>query len=230
MNIFKQITVLLFLTGCFTSCAKSGSNDDESFSITKINENDPPYYWYRGEKITLQKMSGKFYVVFYSTNEEKFRDELEKKGISLDYVEEWADYSHTGFDMSGSGALKLIDFKTSFIEGSHEMCATALSYAQYWSPFYKTMDGSEIRITQLFTVILRSKADFPQLELLANENCVEMIGWDTNDCFSDWYLLACTNLSTGNALEMANLFYESKLFENAFPEIIANAQLDLMKQ
>ena len=58
------------------------------------------------------------------------------------------------------------------------------------------------------------------MEKLAKEYNVGIIGR-----FSEmplWYAVACTKESKGNALEVANSFYESGLFEEASPAFISH--------
>ena len=187
------------------------------------------YYWYKGEKIPLQKMDEKFYVVFYPTDETRLKGPLVKSGRILEDEVEWKDNSFYLYatDMTGSGAQKFADFKTAIVNGSYEQCATTLSSALYWAPFYRMENGDEIGLTEMFSVVLKPETDLMQLEKLAEENAVEMIGRDKR---SSWYHLACTHLSKGNALEMANLFYESGLFEIAFPNITVNVVFDCIDE
>lgn len=54
-----------------------------------------------------------------------------------------------------------------------------------------------------------------QLEELAKENAVTVTGADK--FLEGWYYLACTNYLKGNALEMANFFYDSGMFTTSSP-------------
>lgn len=56
------------------------------------------------------------------------------------------------------------------------------------------------------------------LESLAQENNVEILGHLRYLELS--YILSCTKGSAGNSLQMANLFYETELFEYAAPDIV----------
>ena len=72
----KLLTFLLLLIMVILSCSKPS----DEFRA----EDYDGYYWSEGKKILLQKIDSKFYAVFYSANEDKFRDELLKAGIELD--------------------------------------------------------------------------------------------------------------------------------------------------
>ena len=54
---------------------------------------------------------------------------------------------------------------------------------------------------------------------LAADNGVEVIGY--NEFMPLWYTLSCSSKSMGNALEMANRFYETGLFAAAEPSFVA---------
>lgn len=67
---------------------------------------------------------------------------------------------------------------------------------------------------------LKGEHDFKVLEDLAKESKVEIVG---NDSFMPlWYVLSCDKNSKGNALEMANLFYETGKFMAAQPDLMVD--------
>ena len=85
----------------------------------------------------------------------------------------------------------------------------------YSMPVFQTDKGSEVEISCFFYVRLHKEEDVKLLEKLATENNVEIVG---NDKYMPlWYILMCTNKSKGNTLEMANLFYETKMFSVSEP-------------
>jgi len=84
---------------------------------------------------------------------------------------------------------------------------------EYISPAVINSKGDTLSFTNLFYVRLKDKKDINQLKKMAKENNVEILG--NNKFMPLWYTLSCSKKSTGNALEMANLFYESKLFSVA---------------
>ncbi|MCL2727492.1 MAG: S8 family serine peptidase [Bacteroidales bacterium] len=176
------------------------------------------------EKIPVQKVDNKFYVLFYSDDEVGLMEECAKAGIALKNVRKKLDLARYTTGNLGQGAEKFTNLMAASIEWcSYEQAAPILSSVLYHSPFYKVDGGEEMQVTETFIVILKPGTSLEQLEKLANDYSVEMIGWDSNEggYASYWYHFACTNLSKGNALEMANLFYSSGLFESAFPDFIA---------
>lgn len=195
-----------------------------TFSIACENEQtdelNDSYYWFGSEKVPLQKMTGKFHVLFYSINEEKLNAELAKNGVSLTDVKECS----YGIDQTESGLQLPKDCKTASIEADYEKIESALSYTLNWSPYYKRIDnGWELRLEFLFYVQLKPGINRSQLEKLAKRNGVVIIS--DEEFLQGFYYLACTNLSGGNTLEMANFFYESGLFTTSSPSWGGNGEL-----
>ncbi len=90
----------------------------------------------------------------------------------------------------------------------------------YSAPFFTTQEGEEVGLSHLFYVKLLKKSDIETLEKMAIENSVKIIG--KNKFMPFWYTLSCNNSSAGNALEMANLFYESGKFSAAEPDLMVD--------
>ena len=219
----KILGYIFLLAIILSSCTMNGEENNP------IMEPHPEklYYYMGGEKYSLRKVDGKFYVAFFSKDEENLKAELTKVGIELKVYARTVseDYSRYA-DMTGSDAQKFIDFQTEIIEDSYKEAAAALAHTFYWAPFYRTEDGFEMAPTELFSVTFRPGTTLEQLKNLAKENSVEMIGWDINGYPPNYYRLACTNQSKGNSCQMANLFYESGLFEEAYACTVGGGQLD----
>lgn len=93
----------------------------------------------------------------------------------------------------------------------------------YAAPFFHA-NGKEVGLSQFFYVKLKGEHDFKVLENLAKESKVEIVG---NDSFMPlWYVLSCDNNSKGNALEMANLFYETGKFMAAQPDLMVDYDIN----
>lgn len=89
----------------------------------------------------------------------------------------------------------------------------------YEAPYFRTEEGYEVGLSHLLYVKLNDKSDESVLLRLAADNGVEVIGY--NEFMPLWYTLCCTSESAGNALEIANLFYETGLFAAAEPSFVA---------
>jgi hypothetical protein len=193
-------------------------------------------YYMRGEeKIPLQKMNNRYLVMVHAEDKDKLIAELAKANLKLIDKDVWVStlYSNYGIELSPEPTKdEPVDLMTVTVEGGFEQIVKALSYiAIHYSSKYKTSDGLELWLTNRFAVKLKFEKGsvLPEeleacatksknLEKLARENAVTIIG--ASEFLEGWYYLICTNLSKGNALEMANLFYESGLFEVSEPSFI----------
>jgi hypothetical protein len=209
----------------FTACADKKAespNLDPPVSEGQSGEINPEsettltdaYYWAGGEKVPLERIEGKFMVMFYSENEAQIMDELAKAGAKVSYVEP-ASQNHAA---QRGGA-----YTRATVECEFEKIESALALTFYWDHYYRQTDGHEAWTDGKFIVGLRSADEYSSLKKMAEENGVEIVR--KNDRYETHYI-ACTNDSKGNAVEMANLFYESGLFEWASPNLAGMVHVD----
>lgn len=83
------------------------------------------------------------------------------------------------------------------------------------SPYYYDVAGNKMALSQYFYVKLKNESDTSKLVEFASITNTQIIG--QNKYMSNWYTLSVTKESNLNALQMANKFYESNLFEHAEP-------------
>ncbi|KAA3601518.1 MAG: hypothetical protein DWQ06_07825 [Calditrichaeota bacterium] len=88
----------------------------------------------------------------------------------------------------------------------------------YATPFLIYEDGTYQGIWEEFLVKLRSHSDFGKLEKLAKNNDVRILA--ENEFQPNLYTLLADKNSSGNALELANKFYETGIFEYSEPNFI----------
>ena len=95
----------------------------------------------------------------------------------------------------------------------------------YHSPSY-IVGGSDnpTGVTHLFNAKLKPGVSYSQLEELAKKYNVEILG--NNNLMPLWYTFACTKKSAGDAIDMANAFYESGLCIYAEPDIMHTIIID----
>jgi hypothetical protein len=82
----------------------------------------------------------------------------------------------------------------------------------------ETNDATLMSVSTVFYVKLYRQGDISKLNKLCKEYNVTNLGKDKTKPL--WYMLECTDESYGDALEMANLFYETGWFEESVPEFI----------
>jgi hypothetical protein len=72
--------------------------------------------------------------------------------------------------------------------------------------------------SNLFIVKVLNSDDLSNLDSIANKTNTRILY--QNEFMENWFTLEATKLSQGDALQMANYFYESGLFEETAPDII----------
>jgi len=227
-NHLASMVVLLCV--CTLLYTTSGCRHSEE-NVPPEVKSDTTYFYAEDEKVYVVKMHVKFYMEFYADDEQRITDECARRGILLYNVYSKSDLTRFVVEgTEGPGAHIFDNRMMGYLEGSYEQCTDVLSSALYWSPVYYLVDGEscELRMTTMFTVILKTSTTVQQIAELAEKNAVEMLGFDKYDDTPNWYHLACTHRSKGNSLEMANLFYESSdLFETAWPTMIGCGTINL---
>ena len=204
-NIFLS-GIIFIVTFCFTGCSK---HVDKNKEITLSTD----YYWYKGEKIELSKSRSKKYILFKTGNEQAVRTSLK----------------NTASYISGKVVLAL-NFLNPESEKEQAECRWMIVEKRdmqksipeiiYDGPCFISKEGKELTLSHLFYVKLKNTGDLSQLQKTASVNKVEILGNNRN--MPLWYTLSCTKESAGNALEMANKFYETRLFSAAEPDLMSD--------
>jgi len=175
------------------------------------------YYWYKEEKVYLKENNARRFVLLKNIESENI---LSQRLDTTWHVEKFKKentviklnaYDENSIQQNLSWAI----LKTA---NKYEATITDLEDIIYDAPFFKNSKNQVVGLSHLFYVKLKNKEDLKILEELSLKHNVEIIG---NDKFMPlWYILSCTNRSTGNALTMANLFYEADLFNASEPDLI----------
>lgn len=113
---------------------------------------------------------------------------------------------------------------TSFTLDNYNLNSIDTKDLIYVAPYFKTNNGADIGITNIFSVQLKGEQDLIKLKRIAEHYNVDILGENKFD--PSIYYLSCTKESKGNALEMANFMYESEGFEYATPEFLIESKGD----
>lgn len=92
-------------------------------------------------------------------------------------------------------------------------------------PCFLNKEGNSVGLSPYFYVKVKQISDSTLLKEQAQANNVSIIR--TNPFRPEWYLLSCTDQTSGNAIDLANHFYESGYFEAAEPDFIQDNLLSL---
>lgn len=200
MKIIFYITYLFSII--FTIFGCNNNNDLYDYDIYK--ELPTKYYWYRNEKITMIPVKSKSFILIDTNLCDK--DKLPK-----------ADFKPYELGNISSDKTKHLQYATLNKRFNPELYKE--DGIVYHSPFYIVGEDTEaLGVSNLFYVKLKSRGDFGKLEELAKEYKVEILG--DNKLLPLWFTLSCDKESAGDAIDMANAFYESGLFEQAEPDIM----------
>jgi hypothetical protein len=155
--------------------------------------------------------------MFRSSDSLALLSTLNKIGIRVN-PSKIMEYRYGGTDLSGDAAKSFLDYEWAEVDINY-MKANAIPEVAYAAPYYSGQDGYGFPLTNLVYVYLRKADDITLLEKLSKEYNVGIIG--KVPIRPLWYVVACTKKSKGNALAIANSFYESGLFDGAEPAFIS---------
>ncbi|MCL2289989.1 MAG: S8 family peptidase [Bacteroidetes bacterium] len=183
-----------------------------SFCLLNIQAQCDYYYWFDNNKICLDKYDKMRYILV-NDEEDTFivREKLEKMGYAISNFRK-ANYSYVPYHSAPIG-----DQYWTIIESSNSEDITTLDIdgIGYEASFFISFDVFTIGMSHTFVVRLNTPADTVLLDSMARVHGVTILGsWKL---MPDWFTLSCSKMSTGNAMDMANLFHESNLFSHAQP-------------
>jgi subtilisin family serine protease len=188
-------------------------------SISLFGQNNS-YYWYKGEKVPLQIVKQKKFILFKKESESKVISDFARNSWNVIKKKE-VNFFNTLIPYKGNSESDTNEWAVIVSESNQISDSIALRLSPkvlYASTFFSTKSGEEAGLSNLFYVRLYKAEDIDKLEYLASKNNVEILGKDK--FMPAWYTLSCTRYSKGNALEMANSFYESGIFKSAEPDLM----------
>ena len=175
------------------------------------------YYWYRGQKIALKELSSKRFILVESSEDNlSIEQSLKTSGVTVIKF----DKTNVSTSLKSYKHLQPKEINWAVIEDNSFTNLGSKKKILYDAPFYLTSEKVEAGLSNLFYVKLNKAEDLDLLEKLALENNVEILG--NNKFMPLWYTLSCTNKSKGNALQMANIFYETYLFSASEPDLMTD--------
>lgn len=184
-------------------------------STTMVAQTD--YYWYKQQKIYLDLNPYLKYVLLDGI------DNIAQLDLMIGNADvQVIEFGQTNVlsSLHASASLTYQETNWAVVKSEH-MPLPDLSASPnviYESPFFLTKDQDDLGTSHLFYVKLLQKQDLPLLENLARNNNATILG--SNKFMDLWYTVSCTKNSTGNAFELAKVFYESGLFAAAEPALM----------
>ena len=176
--------------------------------------------WCDGVKIPLTVNENKSYVLVETAKFESVR----KSAVNIRRGNTRTIDNYAALSIRSSKEFRMQKSLTSFTLDNAQQKSINPQDVVYEAPYFKTSDGADLGITNVFSVQLTGEQDLAKLQKIAEEYNLEILG--ENEFDPSIYYLSCTKESKGNALEMANFMYESGAFEYATPEFIVESMPD----
>lgn len=203
--LLSGILALILFGGCVRTDVEGtqAAEDDLPIQIDTDVELSSDYYWYWDRKIPI------------SPTDESFRLFRVENGTRIAGLDEGAVIPHpfsAQIDSTASVCGAVVNeatTRTLLSSGVEEF---------YSIPCFRDDAQVDIRITNLFHVILENASDAAYLDRLAAAFGVTVIGEDP--VVPLLFTLSCDASSKGNALEMANLFHQTGRFEAVSPDFM----------
>lgn len=184
------------------------------------NGSNKYYYYYQNEKQYLE-LNTDFVFVSVIGNENSQNNELFKVGTGILKKEGLSAKMKQKLNSSDDFYWAEIKFGENITNTIYNEKETALKQnrnVQTVSPYFKSQNSKKIGLTNFFYVKLKTTADVTLLEQYAKQTQCIIVKQD--DFMPLWYVLSCTKSSDKNAMEMANQFLESGLFQFAEPDLM----------
>ncbi len=197
----KRILILTFIISqIIMSCKK-----DDLSSDCKSR-----YYYYDSEKINLTEIPNQGCISFYDTlSAETINQILEQyQGIHILSIPSNSKHAIISIDSENCDETDKL-FDTIKNDSRISNC----------SKYLISEEGFTLGITDVFVCVLKSGTSTNQIIELVNSNHTEIL--ESNNSNNRFIIRADKN-SNGDALDMANKFFESGFFEYAEPEFFAS--------
>ena len=186
------------------------------FAMCSLFSQTEQFYYYNGERIMLQEIEQKKYFLIKTEDTLSFKQSFSISGNRNLFFEKLyvpvIPYNNTLYT----------DYCWCITEINEQDCN--LQNYVYKSSAYFTVRGDTVMLSHLLYVKLKKAEDIDLLESLADSLGFTIVG--QNKFMRLWYTLSCTKHSVGNALQVANLLYESGLFAAAEPDFFGFMEID----
>ncbi len=191
---------------------------EEELTDTRTPElNDSPYYWNNGQRYQLRYVDNKSYVLFYEKDKNSILTQLEEKGVDTKSLR-FSEYTLLPEHFSDQGeGIEFFQYCLSAEINTNYQIISTIPEIIYTSPFLCLPETGET--FPLTNIVYVYGGGIGNIKKIAEECNALLIG-----CYKavpNMYFVGCTKNSKGNALEVANIFAESGLFQGAEPNMPA---------
>lgn len=177
-----------------------------AFFAETISQNQNYFYYYKGKKINIVLDKTRSTVIsekenasstIRKSNDYTFEDEI-KNCLTIVFPKELSSEQY-------SEKLKYLNKEKDVVKAN---------------PNFLTITGKRIGLSDYFYVKLHRNEDYNLLVEEAKKKNTIVV--EQNKFMPLWYTLKITKKSEGNTLEIANQFYETKLFASSQPDFLSD--------
>jgi hypothetical protein len=178
------------------------------------------YYYYEGKKQYLSLHTG---YAFLSIKEQQLPDSIRQRN-NISAITLRSDHSDKKQYQTRNGTSRYyteLKFNGNLSDEQYLNLLTDIKRQNedaVISPYFKTKSGDKIGLSNFFYVKLKEMNDTTLLRQMAEQTGCIIIEQDS--FMPLWFILNTTEASELNALEAANFFYESDLFQAAEPDLM----------
>ncbi|AFL84113.1 subtilisin-like serine protease [Belliella baltica DSM 15883] len=172
------------------------------------------YYYYKGVKQPLELMDNKKYILLDKNIDRQSFARLLK--IENSQINEFRTTAFSKYLKRNPGID--MEMQWAVVSDLREPELLKRISNSYVAPYFKTENGKEVGLSHLLYVKLFNQNDFSVLDSITQVHNVEILG--NNQFMPLWYVLACSEKSDRNALEIANYFFETGLFKSSQPDLM----------
>lgn len=211
------IAFSLMLTSCAVEDGIDSQELSESSQTTRsFLGTEKDYYWFKGDRIPLNRDLSKCYVLFHSSDAKKVLKRLTEKGIDVK-ESDFKKYDFSGTDNSGDFAKTMADYSCASIDCRVEALED-IPEIQFATP-YCTDEDAKFPVTNIIYAYVKNDADLPELIKESEALKLGYIGKAID--IPQLYLFGCTRGSAGDAVYCANRLYETEKFGEVQPAFIS---------
>lgn len=147
------------------SCAVDEAIDSQelnavSRSTRSFSGTEKDYYWFKGDRIPLNRDLSKCYVLFHSSDAKKVLKRLTEKGIDVK-ESDFKKYDFSGTDNSGDFTKTMADYLCASIDCGIEALED-IPEIQF-ATSYCTDEDAKFLVTNIIYAYVKNDADLPEL-------------------------------------------------------------------
>lgn len=189
------------------------------FPLLLVAQSKEYFYYYRGQKQYLELNTDYVFILTSEPDMLMNHDIVKRDNVKLQEVMSYNNVEGKKKSSDLYWAEIPIDIqRKSYNEQLQQL--RNINGVELVTPYFKSKSSKKIGLSNFFYVKLKTLADTTLLRKYSNEQNATVV--KQNKFMPLWFTLSCTRNTSRNALEMANIYYESKQFKCAEPDLMVD--------